>query len=416
MQFRIFLLILAGVMAPTGLLSAAEAVPVSALSLPEVDRLVAERNRALVAARRASEAGEAGVDAALARPNPTVSFNASGFNRPPSAGNRRIDNTLSVDQPFERGGKRDLRYAVASSLLQANRSDEADGLRQQRLLARQAYFDLKAAEETVRIANESAAMARQVLGKAQLRLKAGDISPAEVARIQADTLKAESDATQADIARQRSRLALAQLLALESAASRLATSEAWPSLSPLPQAVPEIEQRPDIQAARQRVQAMESGVDLARSQQVRDLSVGVSLERSPDNLGRVVYGVGVSFPLFTGYDYRGEIRRAYVDRDSAGDELERLRATAGAELQQAAFEAERLSARARSLRDEALPAARRAHAAVQLAFSHGAASALDVIDARRSLLAIETDTTNALADAAKARAAWAAATNRPDLP
>ncbi len=416
MQFRIFLLILAGVMAPTGLLSAAEAVPVSAISLPEVDRLVAERNRALVAARRASEAGEAGVDAALARPNPIVSFNASGFNRPPSAGNRRIDNTLSVDQPFERGGKRDLRYAVASSLLQANRSDEADGLRQQRLLARQAYFDLKAAEENVRIANESAAMARQVLGKAQLRLKAGDISPAEVARIQADTLKAEADATQADIARQRSRLALAQLLALESAASRLTTSEAWPSLSPLPQAAPEIEQRPDIRAARQRVQAMESGVDLARSQQVRDLSVGVSLERSPDNLGRVVYGVGVSFPLFTGYDYRGEIRRAHVDRDSAGDELERLRATAGAELQQAAFEAERLSARARSLRDEALPAARRAHAAVQLAFSQGAASALDVIDARRSLLAIETDTTNALADAAKARAAWAAATNRPDLP
>ena len=164
------------------------------------------------------------------------------------------------------------------------------------------------------------------------------------------------------------------------------------------------------------MQATEKGIELARSQQVRDVSVGVQLERSPDNLGRVVYGVGVSFPLFTGYDYRGEIRRAHVDRDSAGDELERLRANADAELAQAAYEAERLSERARSLREEALPAARRANAAVQLAFTHGAASALDVIDARRSLLAIETDTTNALADAAKARAAWAAAANRPDLP
>lgn len=386
------------------------------LSLGRVDELVAARNRELIAARRATQAGEAGVEMALARPNPTVSINASGFNRPPRNGNRRIDNTLSVDQPIERGGKRDLRYTVASSLLEANRADELDGLRQQRLLARQAYFDLKAAEESAQFSAESARMARQVLTKAQLRLKAGDISLAEVARIQTDTLKAESDATQAAIELQRSRLALARLIAMEANAERLSTCDPWPSLSTLPDAAAEIEQRPDIRAARQRVQATETGIDLARSQQVRDVSVGVQLERSPDDVGRVIYGVGVSFPLFTGYDYRGEIRRAHVDRDSASDELERLKANATAEVGQAAFEARRLSERAQSLRDQALPAARRANAAVQLAFTHGAASALDVIDARRSLLAIETDTSRALADAAKARAAWAAAVNRPDLP
>ena len=66
--------------------------------------------------------------------------------------------------------------------------------------------------------------------------------------------------------------------------------------------------------------------------------------------------------------------------------------------------------------DEALPAARKAYAAIILAFSHGAASALDVIDARRSLFAVDIDTTNALADAAKARAAWAAARHRLELP
>ena len=117
-----------------------------------------------------------------------------------------------------------------------------------------------------------------------------------------------------------------------------------------------------------------------------------------------------------GDDFRGEIRRAHVDRDAANDELERLRANAAAEFSQASFAAERLGERARGLREEALPAAQKAYAAVQLAFNQGAASVLDVIDARRSLYAIETDTASALADAAKARAAWAAAVNRPDLP
>ncbi|MBS1129136.1 MAG: Outer rane efflux protein [Proteobacteria bacterium] len=394
----------------------ADALPLLALHLPEAEQMVEQRNRALISARRASAAGEAVVDMAGARPNPVVSLNTSGFNSRSSGSGGNLDTTLRIDQPIERGNKRSLRLAVADSLLQANRSDESDSLRQQRLLARLAYFDLKAAEDKLRLANESAQLARQILAKADLRLRAGDLSAADVARIRTDTLKIESDAVQAQVDLRRSRLALAQLLAMEKEAARLATADPWPAFSRLAITTPEIEMRPDVIAARQRLEAAERSIQLAKAQQVRDVTLGAQVERAPDDRNRSVYGVGVSVPLFTGYDYRGEIRRAHVDRDSALDELERVRATAAAEFEQFTFEAERMSERARSLQDEALPAARKAHAAVVLAFNHGAASALDVIDARRSLFAIETDTTNALADAAKARAAWAAATNRPDLP
>jgi cobalt-zinc-cadmium efflux system outer membrane protein len=387
-----------------------------ALHLSEVDQLVGERNRVLIAARRASEAGEAGVVMAGARPNPVVSLNSSGLNsrRPANAGN--LDTILRIDQTVERGGKRDLRLAVADALLQANHADESDSLRQQRLLARQTYFDLKAAEERARLASESARLARQVLTKAELRLKAGDLSPADVARIRTDALKAESDATQARVDHHRARQALAYLLALEGEAFSLTTADPWPAFGPLPAAGQAIEERPDVLAARRRLEAAERAISLARSQQVRDVTIGAQLERAPNTVGNPVYGLGVSMPLFTGYDFRGEIQRAHVYRDAANDELERLRANAAAEFAQAAFEAERLGERARSLREEALPAAQKAHAAVQLAFSQGAASVLDVIDARRSLYAIESDTAGAQADAAKARAAWAAAINRPDLP
>lgn len=417
MQAKKYLLILLAVAGLSGQSLAADGAGPRALRLADVDRLVGERNRALIVARRATAAAEAGVDSAAARPNPVLSLNSIGINARRPAGSNNLDTTLRIDQPIERGGKRDLRLAVAGSLLEASQADESDSLRQQRLLARQAYFDLKAAEEKARLSRESATLAQQVLSKAELRLKAGDLAAADVARIRTDTLKAEADASQAEVDLQRARLTLAQLLALESEVSRLATADPWPRLDPLPAAAADIEQRPDVVGARRRAEAAEKGIRLAKSLQVRDVTVGAQYERnnSEENGGSLV-GFGVSIPLFTGYDYRGEIRKAYVDRDSANDDLERVKATAAAEVAQAAFEADRLSERARHLADEALPAARKAHAAVQFAFSQGAASALDVIDSRRSLHSVETDTANALADAAKARAAWAAAINRPELP
>lgn len=400
----------------SGNLPAAEAPAPDKLHLADVDRLVGERNRALVAARRAVSAAEAGLDSAAARPNPALSLNTSGIDSQRRNGSNNVDTILRLDQPIELGGKRGLRLGVASALLDASRSDAQDSQRQQALFARQAYFDLKASEDKARLSADSAVLAGQLLSKAELRLKAGDLSPTDVARIRTDTLRAESDASQADVDRQRARLTLAQLLASEAEAPRLATADDWPALTPLPVVPADSDNRPDVVAARQRLDAATKAVDLAKSLQVRDVTVGAQIERTAQERGDNLIGVGISVPLFTGYDFRGEIRRAYVDRDAAQDELERIKANADAEFNQFVFAANRLSERARRLRDEALPAARKASQAVHFAFSQGAASVLDVIDARRSLHAVEIDTANALADAAKARAAWAAAMNRQELP
>lgn len=386
------------------------------LRLADVEQLLTERNRAVIASHRAEAAAEAGVTMAAGRPNPTVSLNTSGINARHPGDNGDLDTILRIDQPIERGGKRDLRLGVARALLDASHSDASDSLRQQRMLARDAYFDLKAAEDKARLSIESARLAHEVLSKAELRLKAGDLAPADVDRIRTDTLRADSDASQAEVDRQRARLALAQLLAMESEASRLVTADPWPRLGPLPSIRPDLDARPDVVAARQRLEAAEKAVELAKSQQVRDVTVGAQFERNNQDTNSNLVGVGVSVPLFTGYDYRGELRQAYVARDSAQDELDRVKAAAAADFSQSTFEVERLGERARNLRDEALPAARKASAAVQFAFNQGAVSALDVIDARRSLHAVEIDTANALADAAKARAAWAAAMNLQELP
>src|SRR5207253_1600796 len=68
------------------------------------------------------------------------------------------------------------------------------------------------------------------LNAAERRLKAGDLAPADVAKVQVDFERAQNDArgAQADLA--RAQIALAYLLALEAEARELRAVETWPAL------------------------------------------------------------------------------------------------------------------------------------------------------------------------------------------
>jgi len=161
------------------------------LSLSEAERLLVERGRELLAARRALEAAGAQRITAAARPNPTLSLNSSSisnkYNSGPGTANVwRADTVLRIDQPFERGNKRELRMEAAEGLERAARGDSLDALRTQLALLRGAYFDLKQAEEKVTILGETAQLFGRTLAAAQLRLKAGDLAAAEVAKVQVD--------------------------------------------------------------------------------------------------------------------------------------------------------------------------------------------------------------------------------------
>jgi cobalt-zinc-cadmium efflux system outer membrane protein len=59
-----------------------------------------------------------------------------------------------------------------------------------------------------------------------------------------------------------------------------------------------------------------------------------------------------------------------------------------------------------------LPAARRAAAAAEFAYTKGAAGVIELLDARRQLRAVELEAVGAYAEYAKARAGLAAALNR----
>ena len=383
------------------------------LTLTQVEELVARNNRELLAARRALESADAQTVIAGARPNATFSVNSTSI----ASGVQGADTVFRIDQPFERGDKRTLRLDAASGLRLAAQRDSLDVLRQQLAVARAAYFDLKQAQERAQVLDETAALFGRTLEAAQTRLKAGDLAAADVAKVEVDQGRAQNDARAARADLARAQLALAYLIGEEAAAAGLAAADDWPAPQRADAAVlaEAVEARPDVQAAKARVEAAERLRDLARAQRTRDVTLGAQYERFPGSNPVNSVGFGVSVPLFTGYDFSGDIRKAEVDRYAALNQLDRARAIALAELRRSASDLNSAAERMERFDSTLLAAAGRSSEAVEFAFRRGASSVLEVLDARRTLRAVRLEALTARTDHAKAYAAWRAAQTTADM-
>ncbi|MCL6557131.1 MAG: TolC family protein [Burkholderiales bacterium] len=386
------------------------------LSLAQAQDLAASKNRDLADARRAVEAARADVITAGERPNATLSFNTTSINPHTGVGagkpwDKTVDTVVRVDQLFERGDKRALRVAAARQGLAASQADLADAGRRTRSVVAAAYFDLVQAQNRLAILRDIMELYQRTLDAAEMRLRAGDVSPTDVARIRVDALRAENDLRQGQADLLRTQSALAYLIGLESSAPQLKATDGWPvcqSVSWTGSIDELVSQRADVKAAHARWLMAEKNRDLMRAQRTRDVTVGMQYEHYPPG-GRNMYGVGVSIPLFTGSYYEGEIRRAEVERSAAEAAYERAKAQAYVEIAQARADLEAARARALRYRSDIVQQARHAAEAAEFAYRHGALGVMDVLDARRTLKATLLDAEAAQADCAKASAAWESA-------
>src|SRR5207245_1849965 len=206
------------------------------LTLAQAELLLQSRSRELLAARRALEAAQANTLTAGARPNPTLSLGVATIN--PQAGigsgpwrDKTVDSSIRVDQVIERGDRRELRLATAQSLASASAEDLSDAYRQQRIALRSAYYELLFAQDKTSIARDNAMLFGASTRAAELRLKAGDIATADVARLRVDALRAQNDARAAEADRSRAQLALAYLIGAEAQAMKIRAAAPWPRLA-----------------------------------------------------------------------------------------------------------------------------------------------------------------------------------------
>jgi outer membrane protein, heavy metal efflux system len=403
----------------------------SALTLAQAEELLQLRNRELQAARRAVEAAGANTLSAGARPNPTLSLGVSTINPTEGVGagplrDKIVDSSVRIDQVIERGDRRELRLANARSLESASTEDLSEAQRQQRLALRYAYYDLLFAQDKVDIARDTIVLFEGSVRAAELRLKAGDIAMADVARLRVDALRAQNDARAAEADQRRAQLVLAYMIGAERGAIAIRAVDPWPSVyAGRPGgAVDElIDGRPDVRAATKRLEAAQNARELARSLRTRDVSVGASYDHYPVNPSYAQgsgagtgssYGVFMSVPLFVRYYYEGEIRRSEVDYGAAMEALDKVRAQARTDIARAFSDLQATAERLQRYDESLLVEARRAADSAEFAYKNGAIGVMDLLDARRTLRAIQVDAASARNEHSKALAAWQAGIGRLD--
>lgn len=418
-------MLLALVIVVRPLAAAGQSPDLAALTLGQAEQLLQARNRELQAARRAVEAAQANTLSAGAPPNPTLSLGVSQINPAVGVGSgpykdKIVDSSIRLDQLIERGEKRELRVATARSLESASTQDLSDTYRQQRLALRSAYYDLLLAQDKLDIARDNASLFEHSLQAAELRLKAGDIAAADVSRLRVDALRAANDARAAEADLRRAQLMLAYMVGAEAQANVIRAADPWPALVPVEASdiTDElIDRRPDVRAAKDRVEAAQKARELARSLRTHDVTLGMQYDHYPVNPAYALnsgagtgnsYGVFVSVPLFARYYYEGEIRGAEVGYDAAVEAMDKVRAQARSELMRAFSDLEAAEARLNRYDGSLLGEAKKAADSAEFAYKNGAIGVMDLLDSRRTLRAIQVDAASARDDYAKALAAWQA--------
>lgn len=397
-------------------------VELTALTLSAAERLVVERNREVQRARRAIEASQADVVAAGAAPNPVVTLGAGLVNPQSGVGKAAIPGGARIEQLIERGNKRELRVETAKRLESAAGADLAETLRQQRLATVSAYYDLLLAQDKLVTAQVTSELFLKSLEATEKRLKAGDVAAADLSRLRVDALRSENEARAAEADRRRAQNALAYLIGAEREASSIRAADTWPSLDAATQAAFDdvlLDQRPDVAAAQRRLEAADKARELARSLKTRDVTIGAGIDRTPpsetNTMGTgTLIGASVSFPLFLRYEYEGEIARAESDYTAAIELLELTRAQARTELTTALSDLNAAAERMRRYDTSLLAEAQKAADYAEFAYRNGAIGVIDLLDARRTLRAVQLDAASARAEYAKALARWRAGLERID--
>ncbi|MEY2621184.1 MAG: hypothetical protein RIT26_1004 [Pseudomonadota bacterium] len=357
----------------------------------------ASANLEVSISRSTLEAARADITSADRNPFPVLSARTSSLDLQNGLGggnvwrDKRIDKGLGLDITQERGNKRELRTRSAQSSARAAEQDLAQTRRQQMWLASMAYYDWLAQIERLGHVSALAQASRQQAQTALRRQQAGDVSVQDRLRFEIEARRSESDVPTVQASLRLAELSLRQVTRLEPPAQGWSPVQGWPEaradwLDASPWAGRlslAVDQRPDVVAAQERVDAARQVLDLALAQKKSDITWGGSVDHYPGTSNRLLE-LRMQMPLQWSYQYQGEIARAQAQVTQSEDLLAQARLQARTELDglYQSFVAAR--ERWHAHRDDILPQARQVQEQAEVAYQKGGLSLTDLLDARRT--------------------------------
>lgn len=375
-----------------------------------------QRNLSLIAANFNIDNAQAQEIIAAAIPNPVFSFTISSLN--PNMSRQEFNNISSlpaispqIQQLIETAGKRRLRIESSELATEAVNFDLKDTARVLTNAVRRSYYSLLLAQKTAKVAGDNFERYREILRVNAIRLKVGDISETDFTRIEVESLKAQGDQDQAQTALNQARANLLLLLGWPENSMDISAVEAWPeAASEIARAGQDqlaaqaLERRPDLQAARVRIDQAGKMLTLANRLAIPDVTVGAFYQRDPGNFFTESGGVSVSVPLPLFYRQEGEISKARVGLNSAELALKQTEQGVRAEVMKALSAWQSADAISQRFETSVVKRIEMLRKAQEIAYQKGAVGLLDLIDAERNYKAMMLDYYTALANRSNA---WA---------
>lgn len=374
------------------------------LSLREVIRVVAERNPSVKAAEAKWQAMKARVPQAAAWEDLRLrseSVLARFVNIPP---NGFTDQTVALEQELPFTGKNRSRARVATG----DAGEAFENLRRTQLdvisRARAAYYRLANEYAQLAVNRRNAELLNQFADLSQTRYEVGNAREADVLTARTDS--ARLDDIQADILRRISDAQTGLNVLMNRPAQAPLGAPAPLTFESVPHSLGMLERvaleaRPEVQRARNRIEAEKARVQLARRQRLPDPAFNVQAGRYNDT-GQVVSeldaGISIGLPFLNASKYSAGITEAQRNLEAAQQEFEAARNEALGLVRDQMKKIETAAHHYELCRDKILPLASQTLKSHRAAYEASSSNFLELIGAERVLQDVESTTLNDLAD------------------
>ncbi|HEX7479643.1 MAG TPA: TolC family protein [Polyangiales bacterium] len=302
--------------------------------------------------------------------------------------------TASISEVVDVWGKRNARMRAAERSVQWKTLLVQDALREIVYAVRSAFAEVVREQSERALSHEMRARYEDTLRLSRSRFAAGDISEAELRKLELEGMRYQNEEVQASMELELAREKLAALLALDSEAALPAAlvdpvqpRTSYP-LAPLTERA--LKERPDVLAARAAKLLSDAEVTSAQREAYPDISLGLmythsEFQVSGDNPNTLGVGVSLPIPLFD--RNQANIGRAQLEVKRAQNDGLRLLM----QVKHDVAEAEHRLARGQTLLDafEGGGMLQRAEGSLHVAessYKAGASSLLELLEAQRTYI------------------------------
>lgn len=373
------------------------------------------RNPGLAAARAQVAEARAAVVMAAAWADPSFLADVTGQTNPLRPGsNTGSDQGVGVTVPFP--GKTQLRRQVATADLRAAQFNVTQLQQQVASQAAQSYDAILVALRHREDLTQARQLAADFVDKTQARFLAGTAARVDVIKAKTDLASADNDliANERDIA--TARASLNRVLGRMGGAP-LETTDALD----VPRALPDVDSlerlaessRPEIQSLTAQLEGARQATRLAREFWAPDFNLTLTRNAAEGTPTTWTSGVTIGVPIFFWQHRRGEVAQAQHREEELTANIADIRSQVSLDVQTAYTQASTALRQAIFIRDQLLPEAREVYRVASVSYGLGGSSALDLLDAKRTLLDAERQYVDALGAANDAVAALELAIGAP---